>query len=106
MKKVFTSCSLADAYCVRALLEAEGIPCVVRNETLLQGQATADGHPSVWIVDDGRLEAAESIVSGYLSNEGPSRAGGGQWKCPTCGELHDPQFTSCWKCGTDRTGDR
>jgi hypothetical protein len=22
----------------------------------------------------------------------------GQWKCPTCGETHDAQFDTCWKC--------
>ncbi|HON39539.1 MAG: DUF2007 domain-containing protein [Desulfomonilia bacterium] len=100
MKKVFTSCSLGDAYCVKALLEAEGIESMIRNESLLQGQATVDGHPSVWILDDSLLEAAESIVSRCASSEG--RPCGRSWKCPKCGELHDPQFAACWQCGTDR----
>lgn len=24
------------------------------------------------------------------------------WRCPNCGELIECQFTTCWKCGTDR----
>lgn len=24
------------------------------------------------------------------------------WRCPNCGELIEGQFTTCWKCGTDR----
>ena len=23
------------------------------------------------------------------------------WKCDTCGEEHEDQFTSCWKCSVD-----
>jgi hypothetical protein len=28
------------------------------------------------------------------------------WQCPTCGEQHEGQFDTCWKCGTNRTGRR
>jgi hypothetical protein len=24
---------------------------------------------------------------------------GKPWKCPKCGEILEPQFDSCWKCG-------
>jgi hypothetical protein len=27
---------------------------------------------------------------------------GKPWKCPKCGEMSEPQFISCWKCGTAR----
>ena len=27
---------------------------------------------------------------------------GKPWKCPKCGEILEPQFISCWKCGTGR----
>lgn len=106
MKKVFTTCTLGDAYCVKTLLEAEGIPSLIRNESLLQGQATADGYPSVWIVDDSQLEAAETIASRYMSGEGSSCTQGRPWKCPKCGELHDRQFAACWQCGADRPEER
>jgi uncharacterized protein YbjQ (UPF0145 family) len=26
------------------------------------------------------------------------------WKCHTCGESHEDQFDSCWKCGIEREG--
>lgn len=102
MKKVYTTCSLGEAYCVKTLLEAEGVSSIVRNESLMQAQATADGHPSVWILDDGQLEAAESIVCGYTSGDGSSRENSSPWRCPGCGEEHGPQFTTCWQCGADR----
>ncbi len=27
---------------------------------------------------------------------------GEPWRCSKCGEKLEPQFKSCWKCGTDR----
>lgn len=27
------------------------------------------------------------------------------WKCPSCGELSEPQFDACWQCGTDAPAD-
>lgn len=28
------------------------------------------------------------------------------WQCPNCGEQHDKDFRTCWKCGTGPKGDR
>ena len=27
---------------------------------------------------------------------------GEEWKCGGCGLWHEPQFTTCWKCGVER----
>ena len=27
---------------------------------------------------------------------------GQPWQCPKCGEQLEPQFKSCWKCGSDQ----
>lgn len=29
-----------------------------------------------------------------------------KWTCPNCGEVHEEQFDSCWKCGTEQGGTR
>lgn len=26
------------------------------------------------------------------------------WTCPNCSEVHEDQFDSCWKCGTEKNG--
>jgi len=31
---------------------------------------------------------------------------GKPWKCSKCGEMLEPQFISCWKCGTGRKDER
>jgi uncharacterized OB-fold protein len=53
--------------------------------------------PELWIKDDSRLAEAMEIKKDYL---GPQPAQGVAWTCPKCGEKIEPQFTSCWKCGT------
>lgn len=102
MKHVFSSSNLSDTYVVKTLLEAEGIPCVVRDEQLLMGQSTSEGYPSLWILDESQYEAAASIVSRYAGAEGPPASEGASWRCRKCGEAHEPQFTTCWRCGADR----
>lgn len=104
MKHVFTAYNLSDAYLVKTLLDAEGIESVVRNESFLMDQATPDGLPAVWVLDDSQYEKAASIASSYV--EGGSQAGkeGASWRCAKCGEMLESQFTTCWKCGTDRSG--
>ena len=36
------------------------------------------------------------------ASQEPPPPAGGPWKCPKCGEILEPQFGSCWKCGTVR----
>lgn len=103
MKRVFTAYNLNDAYLVKTLLEAEGITAAVRNEFLLRGQATPDGLPSVWITDDSQFDRAVSITTRYADGESPSDMGGSVWQCLKCGEMHEPQFSTCWKCGADHS---
>ena len=28
------------------------------------------------------------------------------WTCPNCSEVHEDQFDSCWKCGTQQNGSK
>jgi hypothetical protein len=35
----------------------------------------------------------------------PPKVEGSPWKCPKCAEMSEPQFDSCWKCGSVRKDD-
>lgn len=37
-----------------------------------------------------------------FSSAGSALIAGAMWKCQTCGEAHEDQFDSCWKCSTRR----
>jgi uncharacterized OB-fold protein len=36
------------------------------------------------------------------SKNEPPKPKGKPWKCSKCGEISEPQFATCWKCGTAR----
>lgn len=90
---------------VKSLLALEGIESTVRGEALFGALGelaiTADALPSVWVEDDDEARASE-IVSRYVRGLGSPDIIGLVWRCRKCGETLEPQFTTCWKCGTDR----
>src|SRR6266849_6020850 len=103
MKYVFTAATMsADSEMLKSILEKAGIPCMIRNEYLsmaLGELAPADCTPELWILNDEDYPRAKEIVDAWqnakIENHGP-------WVC-RCGETVEGQFTSCWKCGRERS---
>lgn len=102
MKRVFSSLNRAAVHHARNLLTAEGIGTELRNDLLsgALGQLPFnDCQVELWVTDDADAWRAEEI----LRHGRPLQAGGGApWHCPACGELSEPQFTQCWRCGAFR----
>ena len=99
MKLVFTATTMsADQEIVKGLLEEADIPYLIRNEYLSAGEAPFIS-PELWIMNDEDYPRAKEIVDAWqnaeIENHGP-------WVC-RCGETVEGQFTSCWKCGRERT---
>lgn len=102
MIRVYSAPTAALIAPVRDLLEANGIPCVLRNEFLSAGRGEipiTETWPEVWITDDDDLERAQELVAAATKPPDPAAR---RWRCPTCNERVDPVFARCWKCGTDR----
>ncbi len=88
---------------LRALLEAQGIPCVVRNEYLGGAAGELPPHecwPELWVVEAGDWDRARALVEAQL---GPTHAP--PWTCPDCGEAIEGQFAQCWHCGRRAPGE-
>jgi len=49
------------------------------------------------VVRDSEAARAEAVLRGAFSSKS-----GPLWACASCGELSEPQFTQCWRCGRDR----
>jgi len=105
MIKIFTAQHPTEAHLVKGLLETEGIVAEVQGERLfaVRGEVpiTEDTLPTVW-VDDASAERAVAIIEDYARRNAPADTLDTPWRCPSCAELVEPQFESCWKCGTDR----
>ncbi len=98
MKRVFSSHNLVLAHHSSNLLAAEGIETEVRNQMLSSAMGElppAECQAEVWVLKDEDAPRA----FGVLRRPAPA---GPEWKCPRCGENSGPQFTQCWKCGSDR----
>lgn len=109
MKKVFVAQHPTEAHLVAGLLESHGISSRVRGEALfsVRGEApiTADTLPSVWVLDDERArEAVDLIAAANPARVSGERRPWRRWACLHCGEMVEPQFTACWKCGADWPG--
>lgn len=89
---------------IQTALEAEGISCQMRNQmtaVLSPEIPVSQSMPELRIVEDDMLPRALEVIEGIKS--APS-AEGGSWTCPECGEVLEPQFSSCWKCDAPKPG--
>ncbi len=96
MKRLTTAPNLALATLWSDLLSHAGIPTTVQRAyaSSIAGEVPPDQSlPELWVMDDGRLEAARVLLD-QLRNPVHRR-----WRCPGCGEQIDGPFEQCWNCG-------
>jgi len=98
MKKLTSADSLITINHFKNLLEAEGIPCQIRNEHLgsIMGEMPfVETWPELWVVNDLDFDRATQLITS-ADDESPKTP----WRCRKCGEENEGQFAACWKCGT------
>jgi Putative prokaryotic signal transducing protein len=100
VKRVYSSFNRVAVHHARNLLETEGIRAVVRNEFLSSAMGElppAECQMEVWVLQDEDSERADRVLkSSFSPKTGPP------WKCSSCGESGEVQFTQCWRCGAYR----
>jgi len=91
------------AQLLRSALESQGVAAIVQGEHLtpLQGEIPAGtaAEYRVCLVDDEQLPRATRLTKQWLAEGDAERSA--PWVCRECGEHHEPQFVSCWRCGAD-----
>lgn len=110
LKKIYVADGPGDAHVLRGLLEVEGIDAVLRGDDMvpLQGGSLfhVETRTSVWVLDDdpGRYARAVAIAEEYAARTQapPTADAAGGWRCRSCGETIEAQFTACWSCGAER----
>ena len=105
MIKVFEAQHLSEAHLVCGLLQAKGIAAETQGNDLFATLGVGSGVPgvlpTVWISDPSDSEKALALVSQFIKGNA-TQATGASWQCTQCQEIHEPQFSSCWKCGTQK----
>ena len=99
---VYTARILAAVANVQNVLEANGIPCVLRNEFLNAGFGElppAECWPELWVTDDRDAERARTLIAEAIDI---SAAPATPWRCRRCNEEVDAVFSQCWSCSAER----
>ncbi len=99
MKVVYSAQNIALVSIMQNILEGSGIKCWLKNEFLSAGIGEIppiESWPQVCVEDDAYPEA-KRIIDETLSAKEMT-----PWKCDSCGEEIEGQFTECWNCGKNR----
>jgi hypothetical protein len=107
MERIYGARDPVEAEFVKGLLESEEIEAVIQGLPLQMALGdipiSPESLPSVW-VNEPDVARARQIVD-EMQRGGPAASVAGEtWTCPRCGEVMEGQFTTCWKCGTERAG--
>ncbi len=97
MKRVFRAALLIQVAHARNVLLAAGIPSELRNQYLagaLGDLPMFETWPQLYVEDGDEQIALHALARAAKAPAGAS------WTCETCGEMLEPQFTSCWRCGS------
>jgi len=101
MRRIYSSHDRVAVHHWRNLLESVGVRAEVRNDLLSSAMGElppVECQAELWILNDEDAERAERI----LRDGGTAQDGRSAWRCGACGELSEPQFTQCWRCGALR----
>lgn len=99
MKTVYSAPNISLVSIFQNILEGHGIRCWIKNEFLSAGMGEVppiECWPQL-CVDDGDYTHANGIIEEALSEKNTTA-----WKCESCNEEIEGQFTECWKCGNGR----
>ena len=104
MRKVYASDNIAIVGHVRQVLDQQAIRCIVRNDFLLGAAGELpvnETWPEIWVVDDRDFDRARALVDAIVATAHASEPEP-PWRCASCGERMEGQFTDCWHCGAAR----
>lgn len=93
MNPVYSSDNPVDAHLLRGLLEAEGIAATVTGDDMAMAPSV------VWVDDSADLERLATVIAAFVNPRQERLEAPQAHPCPGCGELIEPPFALCWRCG-------
>lgn len=103
MLKIYVSNNLIEVETRKEILEQEDIPCTVKNQqgSSLAGEVPfAEVFPELWVINNDDYPRAQEILEHWSDASCENIS---EWTCVGCGEQHTGEFTTCWKCGVERS---
>ncbi|NKC16966.1 MAG: DUF2007 domain-containing protein [Gammaproteobacteria bacterium] len=99
MKRVLMHPDLVQVGHLRAVLEGNGIACLVKNELLGGGAGDLplnECWPEIWVLDERDETIARTLVEQFMYPGVQENLA--SWTCTECGEAIEGQFGECWQC--------
>ena len=99
MKKLYIAGNIQEVQLISDLLNDQGIYHIVKNrdlQSILGELPVQETLPSIWVKEDDFQEAKD-----LLDQINKPEIKGCVWTC-SCGEVLEPQFNTCWRCGKDK----
>ena len=100
MKVVYSASNISLVSIFQNILEAYGIRCWMKNQYLTAGVGEIppiECWPQLCVDDDDYEESKRIVDEALAEKDLPV------WKCASCGEVIEGQFTDCWNCGKSRS---
>lgn len=104
MKRVYSAKDPMMIGHLKNVLATFGIKCIAKNVDLISAAGELppiECWPEIWVLDDEKFSRAKSILKQTLA---PLESVKKPWHCVGCGETLEGQFTECWNCGRERSG--
>ena len=92
-------------YQIKQLLDANAIPCYLKNEFIsgaIGELSPLDSQPEIWLLDDEWELRAQTLINSHLDQR-ESRQAQADWRCEHCNEVNDASFDVCWQCQAPRS---
>ena len=102
MKKLYVSQNLIDVESRKDLLDQAEIPATIKNQrsAMLGGEVPfVEVFPELWVLNDEDFEQARTLLEDWERAQPAETTG---WTCSGCDEVHQKEFTTCWRCGLER----
>lgn len=99
MQTVYSASNISIVSIYQNILNGHGIKCWLKNEFISSGMGEIppiECWPQLCVEDDD-YEKAQAIIAEALSEKVMPA-----WRCDSCNEEIEGQFTECWKCGRSR----
>jgi hypothetical protein len=99
MKTVYSAPNISLVSIFQNILQEHGFRCWLKNEFLSAGAGEIppiECWPQICVDDDDYFEAKRIVDEALVLKVTEP------WKCVSCGEESEGQFTECWKCGSRR----
>jgi hypothetical protein len=99
MKRIYSSSDLLEVELRKAFLANAGLRVEILHAASQGARGEVPVDIQLVVLSENDIDRAIALLKEFESGSVNSAA---PWRCPSCGEECESQFSDCWKCGGSR----